>query len=211
MKPLGPVAAVLIALLAGGCAGRLGAPPPPAAATAAGVEVTAEAGAWHGWPAALGRLVTPVRVTLANRGAVPVRVDVTRFALALPEGGQLAAALPGDVTGVVAEPAPTVLPQAGLALGTTREKSGPGWALNEPALDPRVDSSLEPERTWELPSADMLALALPEGPLAPGSRVTGVLYFERAPRGVREVTLTWPIEDADGETLGMARVPLTLR
>src|SRR5262249_4071032 len=155
------------------------------------------------WPAELGRLVTPVRVSLVNRGDVPVRVDVRRFSLALPEGGRLAAALPAEVRGPTAALPPAALPHAGTALGPTRENAGPGWGLNEPALDPRADTALEPERTWALPSADMLALALPEGLLAPGRAISGFVYFERAPRRVSEVTLTWPIEDVEGETLGV--------
>jgi hypothetical protein len=213
MKPGRPLAAVLLALLAAGCAGRLAAPDPlPAAASAGGVDVGATANAWRGWPAELYRAATPVRVTITNHGAAPVRVDATRFTLALPEGGgRLAAVLPGDIHGVAAEPAPAALPQVGLALGETREQSGPGWALNDPALDRRVDPALEPERTWALPSADMLALALPEGPLPSGRTVSGFVYFERAPRGVREVTLTWPVLDEAGEALGVVRIPLTLR
>lgn len=204
-----PLAAALLILLATGCAGRVA--PAPAVSSAGGVEINAVANAWRGWPAELGRLVTPVRVSIANRGEVAVRVDVRRLSLALPEGGRLAATLPAEVRGPAAEAAPGSLPAAGLALGPNRENSGPGWALNEPAFDPRTDPALEPERTWALPSADVLALALPEGLLAPGRTISGFVYFERAPRGVREVTLTWPVEDVDGERLGVARVPLTLR
>ena len=203
-------AVALLMLLAPGCAGRVG-PMPPASASAGGVEVSAVANAWTGWPAELGRLVTPVRVSIVNRSELAVRVDVRRFVLAIPEGGRLAAMLPPDVRGPAAGPAPAALPQAGAALGPTRENSGPGWALNEPALDPRADAALAPERTWELPSGDMLALALPEGVLPPGRAITGFVYFERAPRGVTDVTLTWPIVDEEGETVDTARVPLTLR
>jgi hypothetical protein len=140
-----------------------------------------------------------------------VRVDATTFALVLAGGGRLAAVLPGDVRGVVAEPAPAALPQAGAALGPTRERSGPGWALNEPAADPRPDPGHEPDRTWTLPSADMLTLALPEGVLPAGREITGFVYFERPPRDAGAATLTWPVVDTSGETLGVAEVPLTLR
>src|SRR5262245_52766866 len=134
------LAGVLLALLTSGCAGRA-APVEPASASAGNVEVSAVANAWSGWPAELGRLVTPVRVSLVNRGDVPVRVDVRQFSLALPEGGRLAAALPAEVRGPTAALPPAALPQAGTALGPTRENSGPGWVLNEPALDPRADTA----------------------------------------------------------------------
>ena len=155
--------------------------------------------------------MTPVKVIVANRGRAPVRVDATTFALVLPEGGRLASVLPADVRGVVTEPAPAAFPNAGLALGPTRERSGPGWAINDPALDRRGDPALDPEPAWELPSADMLDLALPEGVLAPGQTVSGFLYFERAPRGAGAVTLTWAVVDTAGEQLGTVEIPLALR
>ena len=210
MEPRRLLAVVLVALLAAGCAARL-AEPRTAAAGANGVEVSAATGAWRGRPADLERVVTPIRVSVTNGGATPVRLGATSFALALPSGGRLAAVVPAEVRGVVAGPAPAALPQAGAALGPTRERSGPGWAINEPALDPRVDPSLDPARGWELPSPDVLALALPEGVLAPGRTARGFVYFERPPRGVAQATLTVRLVDADGEPLGVVAIPLALR
>ena len=211
MRPSVRLVALLIALVPAGCAGRAATIEAVASASVGGVDVTASAEAWRGWPARLDRVVTPVLVRLVNHGPAAVRVDVTAFTLTLAEGRRLAAVLPADVRGVVDEPAPAVLPAAGVALGPTRERSGPGWALNETAPDPRVDPSLEPTRTWELPSADVFDQALPEGMLTPGGTLKGFLYFERAPRGTDGVTLTWPIVDISGSTLGVAVVPLPLR
>jgi len=119
----GRVAAAVLTLFLTGCAARAGAPgASEPSVSAGGVEISATADAWRGWPAALGRVVTPVRVRVANRGATAVRVDTTTFALALPEGGRLAAMLPADVRGVTTTPAPAALPQAGTALGPTRER-----------------------------------------------------------------------------------------
>jgi hypothetical protein len=71
---------------------------------------------------------------------------------------------------------------------------------------------LEPDRAWELPSREMLALALPEGVLEPGQRVAGFVYFERVPRDVSVVRLTAPLVDArSGESLGVVGLPLRLR
>lgn len=205
------LAAAVVALVLAGCAGRVGAPAEAPSTSAGGVEISARANAWQGWPAGLGRVVTPIHVRIANRGTTAVRVDTTKMALALAAGGRLAAVLPSEVRAVAVEPAPAALPQAGAALGPTRERSGPGWALNEPALDRRADPSQEPDRAWELPSADMVSLALPEGVLAPGREVRGFVYFERASRGTPAVTLTWPVVDVTGAMLGMAAVPVTLR
>jgi len=202
---------LVVALLVSGCAGRVGLPERTASATAGGVEVAAAVGAWRGWPATLGRVVTPVLVAVTNHGPVAVRLNVTTFGLALAQGGRLAAVLPGDVRGTVAEPGPAALPRAGLALGPTRAGSGPGWAINDPGFDPRTDPTAEPDHVWELPSADMLDLALPEGVLAPGGTARGFVYFEPAKRGTGPVTLRWPVVDAQsGETVGVIAIPLTL-
>ena len=69
----------------------------------------------------------------------------------------------------------------------------------------------DPARGWELPSPDVLALALPEGVLAPGRTARGFVYFERPPRGVAQATLTLRLVDADGEPLGVVAIPLALR
>ena len=211
MTPPSRLIALVLAVLLAGCAGQTPTLEPGASASAGGVVVSATANAWRGWPARLDRVVMPIHVRLVNHGPAPVRVDATAFTLTLAEGRRLAAVLPANVRGVVAEPAPATLPEAGIALGPTRERSGPGWALNEPAPDPRVDPSLEPNRTWELPSADVLDQALHEGMLAPGSTLTGFLYFERPPRGADALTLSWPIVDVSGSALGVAVVPLPLR
>jgi hypothetical protein len=46
------------------------------------------------------------------------------------------------------------------------------------------------------PSADVLTLGLPEGVLAPGGRVNGFLYFQRATAASRRLTLAWEARDA---------------
>jgi len=114
-----------------------------------------------------------------------------------------------DVRAVVAEPPPTSRPVAGLTLGPLREQSGPGWALSEAVPDPRPDPSQEVSRTWELPSADMVQSALPQGALAPGASASGFLYFEHAPAGTAPVSLTARLVDAhSGEPIGVVVVPL---
>lgn len=60
------------------------------------------------------------------------------------------------------------------------------------------------------PSADVLALGLPEGVLPPGARVSGFLYFKRA-TGAHQgaLDLGWEIHDArTGSSLGSLHVPL---
>ena len=162
---------------------------------------------WSAKPVPVG--IDPVRVRVVNGGGVPLRLDAGLFALALPDGRRLAAAPVDDVRAVVAEPPPTSRPVAGLTLGPLREQSGPGWALSEAVPDPRSDPSQEVSRTWELPSADMVQSALPQGALAPGASASGFLYFEHAPAGTAPVSLTARLVDAhSGEPIGVVVVPL---
>jgi len=201
-----PAALALAALLLTACAGPAS---PPATATAAGVEVVAVTNAWRGWPGNLATVVTPVRVRVVNRGEVPLRLSPTSFALALPDGRRLAAAPPTDVRTTVAGPPPPTRQDEGLSLGPGRDRSGAGWALNERAEDQRLDVTQQPAGTWPLPSADMLAQALPEGVLAPGATASGFVYFERAPAGVAPASLTARLLDArSGEPAVTVEVPL---
>jgi hypothetical protein len=201
-----PGALALAVLLLAGCAAPASL---PVTATAAGVEVTAITGAWSGWPRTLTTVVTPVRVRVVNRSEVPLRLSPTSFALALPDGRRLAAAPPADIRTTVAGPPPTVRQDDGLTLGPMRDRSGSGWALNDKMADQRVDPVQQPAATWPLPSADMLAQALPEGVLAPGATASGFVYFERAPAGIVPTSLTARLLDArSGEPAATVEVVL---
>jgi hypothetical protein len=59
------------------------------------------------------------------------------------------------------------------------------------------------------PTADVLALAMPEGILPPGSHVNGFLYFRRATAGSpRHLDLGWELHDAQSNAeIGQLHVP----
>jgi hypothetical protein len=172
--------------------------------------VVATTGAWRGWPSELVDLVEPLHVRVVNGGPAPLRVDPAIFSLVLPDGQQLPATPAIDVRAVVTEPPPALRPDSGLTLGPMRERSGPGWALDEPAFDPRSDASQQSARGWSLPSTDMLQSALPEGVLPPGATASGFVYFARAPAGVAPAGLTVQLVDArTGQPLGAVVVSLT--
>jgi hypothetical protein len=57
------------------------------------------------------------------------------------------------------------------------------------------------------PSADVLSFALPEGVLAPGGRVNGYLYFQKATDHARVLDLSWEAHEArSGGVVGSAAV-----
>jgi hypothetical protein len=208
---ISPVAALL---LIAGCAAAAGPPAlrPAAAArgsaTSADVEIVGLAGAWRGWPSALGRFVTPIHVTMVNRGAVSVRVSFDDFALTPTGGRRLAAVLPTEVRGIVHEPPPPPRSSTGLALGADGYERD--WVLPGSALSARADPAARVGDPFALPSPDVLDRALPEGVLAPGETASGFVYFEPGP-GPGPVELTARLMDAgSGELLGRAAVSLTL-
>lgn len=209
-----PVAALL---LLAGCAAAAGLPHPdaPAAAavssaTAADVEIVTRPGAWRGWPSALGRFVTPIHVTMVNRGAAPVRVSFDDFALAPADGRRLAAVLPTEVRGIVHEPPPPPRSSTGLALGADGYRQEREWVLPGSAWNTRADPVARVGEPLALPSPDVLDKALPEGVLSPGETASGFVYFERVP-GPGPVELTARLVDArTGQPLGRAVVALTL-
>jgi hypothetical protein len=170
-------------------------------ATAADVEVAVTPDAWHGWPRDLSRVVTPIHVSIANRGDAPLRVVRGNFALLVDGRRRLAAADPNDVRGVIYEPPPA-------RIGSEPPGSG-DWALQPGApaasWDPRV------REQFPLPTPEMLERALPEGVLEPGRTASGFLYFERAAATPR-VELTAILVDArSGEPRATVAVPLEPR
>jgi hypothetical protein len=212
---------VLLAVVLAGCAPRLvpapGAQRAPGAGTGAvaelaGVRVIARTDAWSGRPLSLPTMVTPVLVSVENLGPAPIRIRREHFALVAPDGRQLVARGPYEITGVAVDPAPTGLayprPSVGLGLGISR-----GYALGvgfpfygDPFL---YDDYYYPMQVRiPLPTVDMVAMALPEKVIEPGERAEGFVYFERVPREVAQVDLTVRAENArTGEALGTIAIP----
>jgi hypothetical protein len=204
-------------LLLGGCAAAELREAPDAgaghaaSAVAADVEVTASPGAWRGWPADLTRVVTPILVSIVNRGAAPVRVSHDDFALVLPGGRRLAVVLPSEVRGVVYDPPPTALPSEGFSVGGDGYPGGPDWVLRGPAAGAYTDPVARVGEQFALPTPDVLDRALPEGVLEPGRAASGFVYFERLAADAGRVDLSARLVDArTGDTLGRVLVPFTL-
>jgi hypothetical protein len=208
------LAAALI-LLAGCAAAR---PPTPEAAEAgavgsassADVEIVARAGAWQGWPAALARFVTPIHVTMSNRGRVPVRVSHDDFALAPAGGRELAVVLPTEVRGITHEPPPPPRSSTGLALGGDGYLDARDWVVPGSAWNARADPAARVGEPFALPSPDVLGLALREGVLGSGESASGFVYFERRPGAGRVELIARLVDARTGQPRGRAVVSLTL-
>ena len=180
---------VLVVTLAG-CAAELRPAPTaqvlpgpgrPATAAAAGVRVVAQTGVWQAYPPALDSVVTPMLVTVDNHSDVPLRIRHSDFALVSKDGRRFTALAPGEVHGAVVNPGP---PAYAYSHGVFVARGDGGRrviVLDGFPFDPFFDSF--PGATWtELPTPDMIRLALPEGALAPRTNAAGFVYFPRVPR-----------------------------
>jgi hypothetical protein len=211
-------AALVLTLLLAGCAARLQpAPdarlvpgqPGAASAQADGVTVTAQAGAWRGRPPGLEMYVTPVLVTVDNASRAPVRLRYADFALVDAGGRRFAAQAPFQVRGVVTEPLPYYAFPRGPFL--VRDIAGRAVLVDPFWWDPFY-LDVPRYRRVELPTGDMVQLALPEKVVEPGARVSGFVYFERIERAASPVTLSVRlVDDRSGEPFATATIPFVLK
>jgi hypothetical protein len=185
-----------------------------AAATAAGVRVTAHAQAWKWGPSDLDTKVTPLLIELENNGQMPALVRYNHFWLTDAQGHRFNAMPPYDVDGTVTEREVIENPYYGFSnftLAPYLSRWYPRFALYRGAFayDPvYYRPYLTTYRSIQLPTADMVQRALPEGVLAPGGRAAGFIYFQRLDRDIGTVTLNVEVVDAnEGSTLGVARIP----
>lgn len=186
-----PSKAVPLAMLAAACAhygpelvptAAPGVAPVPgekleAQAASGAVQVTVSGERWHGNPSDLGALVTPMRVTIVNRGAEPVRVAYRDFALVSSTGFRTTAMSPFAIqrAGTVAvEP---YYPWTGFYVAPTWSPYYPGFAPWAGWWDYGGYGVVQVRQP--LPTQDMLARAVPEGVIEPGGAVSGYLYFHR--------------------------------
>jgi hypothetical protein len=197
-------------------------PAPPGAgsgavATEAGVTVEARAGAWRGTPANLEAESIPLLVEISNDSEHTIRLRYSDVQLVAPNGDTFHAIPPYRVEGAVSETVDAP------AFAASRFRIAPYLARYYPlydrvtgqfVLDPLYYDTYVPARVQiDLPTADMIRMALPEGTLDPGGRITGFLYFEDVedldiPTVDFEVDL---VDSESGTELGTIRIPFSVQ
>jgi hypothetical protein len=159
---------ILVALSLASCTPALTAVPDtgaPTRAAALGAQLTLLDEPWRGEPHDLPAHLLPLAVELRNAGPGAIDVSLGDFVIIDDNGAQVHACLLDQVLG---EEAPQPPPARGPLLATV----GP------PAnADPDREITLR-GATAPPPTTDAERLALPQGPLQPGGRQRGFLFFQ---------------------------------
>lgn len=185
-----------------------------ASATAAGVRVVARAEAWQWGPSDLTSKVTPFLLELQNDGTHDVLVRYNRITLTDADGHRFNVMPPYDIDESVSERFTVTNPYYGF----DRFYVAPYLARWYPRFS-RFDGAFAYDASYyspymtvyrniQLPTAEMVQRALPEGVLSPGGRAAGFVYFQEIHRDARTVTVSVDMVDAaNGQLLGTARIP----
>lgn len=195
-----------------------------AVATVAGVAVTAGAEEWPGPQAEIVTEVTPLHVSIENDSANPISVTYGNLALVAADGTRYTALplyeIDGEVSRIVrVEKYP---PVSDLAFYGTGFSLAPHYGSVYPQY-PVYDGPFFYDwgyyraygtyyRDIQLPTETMQRLALPEGVLEHGGRVSGWVYFQKVDAEKRKVVLRYDVERArTGEEFAEMRIPFTVK
>src|ERR1043166_7918995 len=182
----------------------------PATAEAAGIRVVGQTAAWWAYAVTVHSGVTPNLVTVDNQSDVPLRIRYADFALVSGDGRRFAALAPVEVHGAVVDPGPPPYAYASGVFVTRRDAGGRVIVLDGFPFDPFFHAF--PGATWiELPTPDMIWLALPVGVLAPRTNVAGFVYFPRLPRNVSSADFAAAfVNDRTGATVATLAIPFVV-
>ena len=199
--------------------GALAAPPGPgsgAMASVEGVSIEARAGAWNGVPQNLEAESIPLLVEITNNGDQPIRLRYNEMQLVAPDGSTFNAIPPYSVEGDVAENVDVRFRGTGFHVApylsryyTVYDPFTGTFFYDRVYYDRYVPASIN----VELPTSDMISMALPEGVLDPGGRIQGFLYFEDVEDlDIPSVDFTVALVDANTEErIGTVTIPFTVQ
>lgn len=199
-----------------------------------GVRVYADGNAWRGDPLHLAQVLTPVSITLENRSQRPLRVSYADLRLVGSSGFvyPVLAPMPGrsTVSSIEGGEEMIVLADYHPARPVPRAPRYPRFRHNRFYVAPHYryfypgyfawpsafayDPGYYDRVTWpsELPTADMLAEALPEGVLQSGGSVQGFVYFQHIAERESQVRLELKLVGADNnQSFGAVALPFVVR
>jgi len=199
--------------------GAMPAPAGPgsgATATVEDVTVEARAGAWNGTPKNLEAESIPLLVEITNNSDRPLRLRYNEMQLVAPNGQTFNAIPPFRVEGDVAENVDVRFRGSGFLVAPYLSRYYPiydpftgAFFFDRVYYDRFVPASIN----VELPTADMIAMALPEGVLEPGGSISGFLYFEDVEDlNIPSVDFTLALVDAKTEDrIGTVQIPFIVQ
>lgn len=189
-----------------------------------GVRLVAYGSNWKGSPANLEHHFTPVQIRLENHSGRPLSVQYK--SIELDANGAYRARSPQDLGAILATratrytpPRPAYVPPPKSPTrfdGPSMREAGPTYTGRGYEVTPMstVPCATCPSLAGvsNVPTSDMVQLALPEGPLADGQEREGFVYFEQPLLGVDKATLKVTLVDASsGEPFGTLSVPFEVR
>jgi hypothetical protein len=191
-----------------------------------GVRMVVEPGAWSANPENLESRILPLKVSITNNNSRPVRVRYSDFTL---EGNGLryTPLPPIEIRGRVTETAdrPVYVPSWRSPFYSPFEPRfshyhfhvAPWYAPYYMGMsawprpwryDPFYYDTYYPRWNVNLPTSEMIELAIPEGVIEPGGRVSGFLYFQPISGDLERVTFKAQLMDGNGgQRLGALELP----
>jgi hypothetical protein len=171
--------------------------PDAAVASAAGIDLTAWPDRWRGHPTNLALEVTPILVRIENNSTEPLELRFTHFNLDNPANVDFSPIPPFNIEETVSVPVrPADFALSGFRVAPYLRGYYPSLGYyGHPFFFDRVYYD-RMSTAWvpvELPTADMVSMALPEGILDPGGVATGFVYFEDVSDDPAEVALEFDL------------------
>lgn len=187
------------------------------AASDGGVELTAQVQAWDANPSDLEQVMSPLRVEIRNGSGRPLRIRHQDFALVEADGTRLTGIPPYNIDEQVVRTITPAYPFERFYLAPYLDD----FYEMEVWADPFLYDEVYYDRVYpfwssiqarvELPTDQMVELALPEGVLEPGGTVAGFLYFEDVEDDVGGARFQVELEDArTGELFGRIEIPFVV-
>lgn len=184
--------------------------PNAASEKVADVSVLIETQAWSGDPAILPK-VTPVRVTIQNKSGNLIRIRSSEFAFVSDNGQRYSALPPYDVKGSVEKP---ITP----GFACDHFMIAPYYSGYYPDIEACPDDFTYDQAyfdnyypdwaQFQLPTREMLRLALPDGVVDVGGYVSGFLYFQNISTQEQQVKFIAKLINAvNGDLLGTVSMP----
>lgn len=220
------VCCLIVSMALSGCAGRTELRPAltattvgvgDAVGTSSNVRLVARADSWDGELVKHFDEVAPIQVTITNGGTAPLSIRYEHFRLMTAAGETSAALPPFDIDQTQTVPFERAARAGAYPYPLHNFAVAPYLVPYYPGL-PIVDGRFLYDGAFygryyprwvrvQLPTAEMLRKALPEGLLRPDGSMMGFLYFDRPQEATTANLLFDMVNAVDDESVGTITIP----